>query len=883
MLRAVSNLRFLIITLALGVMGPLTAVAQEGEESEEGDEQPVITPPELVDFVQADYPPEAQEQGLSAEVEVALTIAVDGSVSEAAVETPVGNGFDEAAVAAVRQFRFEPARRHGEPIAVRIRYRYVFELAPPDPEDVPGGLEGQVVSADDEAPIEAEVVLVAAEPGEDGVRPRIGATTTDAEGRFVFPELVGGEYVVIVSAEARERLENPELVVAGEVTEVLYRMQDERSEDENSTPEEEEDLGFGATAEIDPPAREVTRRVIRASELTRIPGTRGDALRAVEILPGVGRPAFGGGQLLVRGSSPQDSQTFINSSPSPLLYHFGGLTSVINSRLLDRIDFIPGNFSVRYGRKIGGILEVGTRDPRVDGFHGVLELGVIDASILLEFPVHDTVGVALGFRRSTVDAILPAVLPEGAIAFTSFPVYYDYQALLTWRPTDRDRLSFVFYGSSDSFNIEIDDSLGENALLTGNAELSTRFNFFQLGYERTFDANTELDIDIQGGPVNLAFGVGNTLGFNLDVNQFNVRGEIRHRPHERVRLIAGLDFNFGPYELRFTGPQIGQGEGDGNSGGSLTADNLIRFRNEGQIYRPAIYVESDLQLIDDLRIVLGTRVDYDRQIEEWAFNPRMVFFLEPTEWLVLKGGVGLFSQPPEFQNSAPEIGNPDLEMQHALHVSFGTELRPIQGLELTLEGFYKSIWDRVVGTPSGVPPFFDNAGIGRIYGMEFSAKYDPPGRGLYGYVSYTLSRSERQDRPDQPWRLFDFDQTHILTLTALYQLPRNWEVGATFRYVTGNPTTPTQGAALDLRNDAYTPINGDINSARNDDFHRLDLRVEKQWVWEAWRLALFLDIQNVYNRQNPEGQACRYDYAPDECVVVSGLPIIPALGIRGEM
>ncbi|MBW1755697.1 MAG: hypothetical protein JRJ80_05955, partial [Deltaproteobacteria bacterium] len=69
------------------------------------------------------------------------------------------------------------------------------------------------------------------------------------------------------------------------------------------------------------------KRTIDKDELTRIPGTRGDALRAVELLPGVARPPFGIGLLIVRGSAPQDSESFIDGIPVPLIYHFGGLTS----------------------------------------------------------------------------------------------------------------------------------------------------------------------------------------------------------------------------------------------------------------------------------------------------------------------------------------------------------------------------------------------------------------------------------------------------------------------------------------------------------------------------------------------------------------------------
>src|SRR5690606_259835 len=116
-------------------------------------------------------------------------------------------------------------------------------------------------------------------------------------------------------------------------------------------------------------------------------GTRGDALRTVEILPGVARPPFGTGALIVRGSAPNDSQVFLDGSPVPLLYHFGGLTSFTNTRMLERIDFYPGNFSVRYGRKIGGILEGGARDPSPERLAGVVDVNLIDASLLVEAPI----------------------------------------------------------------------------------------------------------------------------------------------------------------------------------------------------------------------------------------------------------------------------------------------------------------------------------------------------------------------------------------------------------------------------------------------------------------------------------------------------------------
>jgi outer membrane receptor protein involved in Fe transport len=172
-----------------------------------------------------------------------------------------------------------------------------------------------------------------------------------------------------------------------------------------------------------------------------------------------------------------------------------------------------------------------------------------------------------------------------------------------------------------------------------------------------------------------------------------------------------------------------------------------------------------------------------------------------------------------------------------------------------------------------------NGGQGRIYGLELSAKVNPKGRFL-GYFSYTLSRSERLDR-HEGYHLFDYDQPHILTVSGVYRLGRGWEAGLTFRLVSGNPDTPVVGAIYNKDTGQYSPIFGTLNSIRTPLFTRLDARVEKDWTFDGWKLALYLDVQNVYNAANAEGVI--YDFEYRKSMKISGLPIFPNLGIRGEL
>jgi hypothetical protein len=144
-------------------------------------------------------------------------------------------------------------------------------------------------------------------------------------------------------------------------------------------------------------------------------------------------------------------------------------------------------------------------------------------------------------------------------------------------------------------------------------------------------------------------------------------------------------------------------------------------------------------------------------------------------------------------------------------------------------------------------------------------------------------RSERMDSGTNEWRLFQYDQTHILTVIGTYQLPRNWQIGGRFRYVTGDPTTPVTNAVLNssLSSDSYDPIYSSKYSARVPAFHQLDIRLDKTWIYNKWIFNAYVDLQNVYNRANPEQVQFNFNYQKSQ--YSTGFPIYPIIGLRGEL
>jgi TonB family protein len=828
-----------------------------------------LTPPKLVTGAEATYPEAAKAAGKEATVDLQITLDAAGKPTDVRVVAPVGDGFDEAAVEAARRFVFEPARRGQTPIPSRIRYQYAFKLPPPPPPaPTTGAFEGKVLlRGGDDLVVGASVKLTS----EDGTLTRI--TTTEPDGTFSFGDLPKGRYRVEVAGQDLRTVASHEEVTAGDATTVTYRLDPMAGATKKS---DGEALEFGATATVEAPPREVTKRTLGAAELLNAAGTRGDPLRAIEYMPGVAR-APNADFIIIRGSSPEDSEVEFEGAPVNRLYHFGGLTSFVQPRFVDHIDLYPGNFSARYGRKMGGIVDVGVRDPKSDGYHAMVDANVIDTSVLAEGPVGRRGAFAIAAKRSYIDVWFDKVMPAD-IGVTAAPVYYDYQLIGTYRPTDRDRLRLMIYGSEDSFKLTLANPDDTDPTVRGKVEEHSGFHRGQFLWKHKYSDAVEQEVTVTGGQLSFGQNLGPEVTLQVPGADIYGRAEWRVGLGQRARLIAGLDVAETFAKVTYFGPSVKTLDGDPSVFGPLTgAQDLALDRTLG-FFRPAGYVEAILQPTDRLQLVPGARVDYFGDIGRWTFDPRLTGRYQIAPTTALKAGAGLFSQVPDYAQVLPVIGNPHLQAPRAQHYSLGVDQRVGERLTLTLEGFYKRL-DRVV-VDSPVPgENLNNDGIGRIYGGELSARLQP-GRRTTGFVSYTLSRSERNDHGDA-WRLFNWDQTHILTVASTVRLGRGWDLGGTFRYTTGNPMTPVVDATYNANTDTYHPIYGGINSARNPAFHRLDLRVEKQWKVGGGNLATYLDLQNVYNHRAQEGQVYNYNFTQSEAI--PGLPVIPSVGIRGEI
>lgn len=635
-----------------------------------------------------------------------------------------------------------------------------------------------------------------------------------------------------------------------------------------------------ATAEVEIPPQEATKREIAEQELTTMPGTRGDALRAIEVLPGVGRVPFASndGPPPLRGSGPEESRVLLDGVPVPLLYHFGGLTSFFNSHLLESVELRPGNHSTRFGRSSAGIVDAHVRAAHPEQRRAALELSLIDNQAWLDAPAGDTTSIALGARRSNIDLVFSELAPDDAFSVTAAPVYYDYQALLRHRVFAGTRLRLLAYGSRDHMRLVFSKPSDDDPALHGNLEGLLEFHRVQAHLDSELGARLEQRVTLSAGPRTMVQRLGD-LNARLDSMDLYGRADWSVLMHERLRADFGVDVESEFFSGTYSGPLPtveGDPSGDNDPLGTLQSTSLSRSL---RLVRPGAYAELAYRPAEDVLLLPGVRADRHREARQWSVDPRLSARWQATSAFAAKTAIGLFTRPVTYYLLIPELGNPSLAPERTVQGSIGFEAEPDRRVQIDFDVFAKHWLDRIVATPDGEPPRFDNRGSGRAHGFEILGRARPIPE-LSTLIAYTLSRSQRDDG-DGAWRVYEGDQTHNVSGVVTYEFGAGWVLGGRFRYVTGNPETPVLGAVYAAELDQYRPVYGALGSVRRPAFHQLDLRLDKRWDMGVLALTTYVEVLNVYNAENREGTTYSYDFSASEPVV--GMPLFPNLGVRGEL
>ena len=680
---------------------------------------------------------------------------------------------------------------------------------------------------------------------------------TDENGDFRIANIPVGTYILQITYIGFTPIQVPDIVVrSSRVTEVHKSLQE--------TYFETDEVVVEAGNYFEESSENLTSvQNLSYEEVRRSAGAIGDVLRLTQALPGVALTNDQRNDLVVRGGSPSENLILVDNIEVPSLNHFGaqntsgGPISMLNTEFLADASFYSGGFSAQYGNRLSSVLDVSLREGSGERISADVEMGIAGFGVLSEGPIGDNGSFMISVRRSYLELL------EEAIGLTAVPEYWNLNAKVVYQVNPKNQISIISLGGIDdiAFNVDpedLDDPSLEN-VTSGGWQTINGFNWQHLLSERAFGVLTISDAAYHYGTDIFDEEIGNQLTFSQDDTEgtTTLRYSLTVLPESFGEIRAGVDFKRlrATFDLQQPLGVVSALNENPERVNAVTLDDNITTSQLGA------YGEISPRIGPKLTLNAGGRVDYFEFIDATRFSPRASLRYELTPNVNLNASWGQFYQSPSliFLNADPI--NQSLDPMRSDHYVVGVSYFPRKDIRVTVEGYIKEYEDYPVSTqyPTltlantgddfGVNELLfplTSAGSGQSIGAEVYVQKKLTDN-FYGQISYSYSETQHEAL-DGVRRKASFDIPHTFTALGGYKLG-DWEFSGKFTYATGRPYTPYLEDASVMQNRGIFDLS-QVNGERAPAYHRFDIRVDRRFNFSDWSVLVFLDLLNVYNREN---------------------------------
>ncbi|MBQ8051098.1 MAG: carboxypeptidase-like regulatory domain-containing protein [Bacteroidaceae bacterium] len=639
-------------------------------------------------------------------------------------------------------------------------------------------------------------------------------------------------------------------------------------------------------------------QTLNTQELKRLPSTTGNAVEElVATQAGVSSHNELSSQYNVRGGSFDENCVYINGVEvyRPLLISSGqqeGL-SVINSDMVERVDFSAGGFEAKYGDKMSSVLDITYRKPK--GWEGSLQGSLLGANAYAGYGKRKF-SFSNGLRYKTNQYMLGSLETKGEYR----PTFLDYQAYLSWSPSPKWTIDAIGYISKNNYKFVPKDretrfgtmedvkefrvyfdgkeedlfrTLFGTAKITrklnDRSNLSLAFSAFTTKERETYDIQGQYWLNETNGDEQLGVGTymeharnlltSNTKTLRLDYN-------LHRRGHTMLAGIAwkheSIRENAREWESRDS-----SGYSIPHTGNDLMLIYNLKSVNKISSNHMEMYLQDTWRKESSagiLSVNYGARLSYWDWNSEWLFSPRvsMGFVPEKNDNFTLRLATGLYYQRPfykELRDTVTTNGNTRVELNKdiksqrsfqvlaAMEYKFRVAQRPFK---FTTELYYKA--------QSRINPYnVDNVKVvyygqniakGFVTGIDFKV-YGEMVPGTDSWISFGLMKAQMElngkkipQPTDQRWNLnFFFTDYFPNTTRWKMNLKASFADGLPF----GAPHTGLERHAF--RAPAYKRIDIGMNyrALNNEDRHLRHNAIKNIW--------LGLDCFNIFGFSNVSG------------------------------
>ena len=631
----------------------------------------------------------------------------------------------------------------------------------------------------------------------------------------------------------------------------------------------------------------VSYQSIGIAEIEKNPGGDRDILKVIQSFPGVAsNPGFRN-DIIIRGGSPSENKFYLEGVEVPVINHFqtqgstGGPVGIINADLVRKADFYSSAFSANRGNALSSIIEFSMKEGDPDKLNVRATLGTSDAGITADGHMGEKTTFIASARQSYLSGLFRL------LKLPFLPTYNDFQLNVKHKFDDKNELSLIGLGAIDKFKLNEDvndgvtdeDDLKRNNYILSNIPVQNQWNYtVGLSYKHYGEKSTQQIVLSRNEWDNVADKYENNSGNSEDLllkySSRETENKLRYENFSTLRNNYKLNFGVGLEQVKYYNATY---QKFANSSGV----EIIDFSSNLSLFKYGVFGQiSKAYFNSKLNVSFGVRfdgVEYDNEMSNpfKQFSPRLSLAYALTEKWAVNASAGIYNQMPSytvmgFRDNDGVLVNKEngLEYITAEHLVAGLEFKPNTSAKVTLEGFYKGYSNYPFSVENQISLANLGAGFGvvgneevtstsegRAYGFEVLLQKKSYS-GLYGILSYTYVRSEFKDSTNE-YIPSSWDNRNLLTATGGKKFNKNWELGAKFRLVGGQPYTPYDyEASADIAN--YNVNNSgildysELNTLRFDLYQQLDVRVDKTWYWKHFSLNLYLDVQNILGSTSQE-------------------------------
>ncbi len=621
-------------------------------------------------------------------------------------------------------------------------------------------------------------------------------------------------------------------------------------------------------------------KTLNSTEIERLPGAGRDVSKVIAALPGVASRATFRNDIIIRGGSPGENKFYLDGIEVPNINHFatqgssGGPVGLLNVNFIREVDFYSGAFPSNRANGLSSVLSFKQKDGNPDALITNFALGSSDAALTMDGPIGKKVDFILSARRSYLQFLF------AALQLPILPAYNDFQYKVNVKLNKRNKLTFIGLGAIDVFklNQKVNDSVTDSSKLEynnyvlNNLPIQNQWNY-TVGVNWLHSSkNSFQNIVLSRNMLNnSAYRYKNLIetpeNLLLDYKSFEAENKFRFEhtyTKNGWRFNVGLGYEYARYFNSTFNKITIQGQ-------PVTID----YNSNVYMSKFALFSQLSKALFDQkLNVSFGLRTDFSNYAKSMSnpldqLSPSVSVSYRLTEQWAINGNIARYHQLPSYtilgyRNPAGDLANKlnDVKYIRAEHFVLGAEYLTKMNSRFTLEGFYKnysrypfSVKDSLclanVGSDFGVVGNEEIKSIstGRTYGAEFLYQQKLY-KGFYAVLAYTFVRSEFKDK-DGEFVPTSWDSRHIVSMTGGKRFKNGWELGFRWLFSGGSPYTPVDVANSSLIqnwniNGFAFPNYNLLNTAREGNFHQLNMRVDKKFYLKKFSMNFYLDIQNVY-------------------------------------